>query len=374
MIRGRSAPIRSYLDYNASAPVRPQVVEAMAAALGRTGNPSSVHRAGREARALLEHARAAVAALVGAPAEAVVFTSGGTEANNQALQSVTGTKLISAIEHDSVLAAAPDAARIPVNPDGVVDLQSLEEQLQTLRPALVAIMLANNETGVIQPVREVAACARRHGALVHCDAVQAAGKIPVNLRDLGADFVTLSAHKLGGPQGVGALVLGPGIEPVALHQGGAQERRWRPGTENLPGIVGFGRACELATADTGWWQRVGALREGLEARIGAIAPAARVLGGRAPRLANTSCITMPGVGNETQLIDLDLAGIAVSAGSACSSGKVGPSHVLATMGIEPGEAQTAIRVSLGWASTVADIDRFVTAWQRLYERTRARAA
>jgi cysteine desulfurase len=184
----------------------------------------------------------------------------------------------------------------------------------------------------------------------------------------------LSAHKLGGPQGVGALVLGPGVEPAALHHGGAQERRWRPGTENLPGIVGFARACELAAADTHWQDRVGALRERLEAGIAATAPDARVLGAGGPRLANTSCLTMPGVGNQTQLIDLDLAGIAVSAGSACSSGKVGPSHVLAAMGVEAAEAQTAIRVSLGWASTAADVDRFVAAWGRLYERTRARAA
>jgi cysteine desulfurase len=370
----RSAAMQSYLDYNASAPVRPEVALAMAAALGRTGNPSSVHRAGREARAVLEHARAAVAALVGAPAEAVVFTSGGTEANNQALQSVSGRRLVSAIEHDSVLAAAPDALRIPIDGHGVIDLAKLVELLATARPALVSVMLANNETGVIQPVREVVACARRHGALAHCDAVQAAGKIPIDVNDLGADFMTLSAHKLGGPSGVGALVLGPRIEPVALHRGGAQERRWRPGTENLPGIVGFGRACELAAADTGWQQRVGVLRDRLEAGIAAIASDARVLGVGAPRLANTSCVTMPGVGNQTQLIDLDLAGIAISAGSACSSGKVGPSHVLAAMGVVADEAQSAIRVSLGWASTASDVDRFLAAWGRLYERTRARAA
>jgi cysteine desulfurase len=374
MTRRGSATKCSYLDYNASAPVRPEVALAMAAALSRTGNPSSVHRAGREARALLENARATVAALVGAPPEAVVFTSGGTEANNQALQSVGGRKLVSAIEHDSVLAAAPDGPRIPVDEHGVIDLERLGEQLGTVRPALVSVMLANNETGVLQPVRDVVACARRYGALVHCDAVQAAGKILVDVNSLGADFVSLSAHKLGGPQGVGALVLGPGVEPAALHHGGAQERRWRPGTENLPGIVGFGRACELAAADQDWPQRVGALRDRLEAGIAAMAPGARVLGAGAARLANTSCLTMPGVGNQTQLIDLDLAGIAVSAGSACSSGKVGRSHVLAAMGVEAGEAQTAIRVSLGWASTASDVDRFVTAWSRLYERTRTRAA
>ena len=227
-------------------------------------------------------------------------------------------------------------------------------------------MLASNETGVIQPVGEVVACARRCGALVHCDAVQAAGKIPIDLAALGVDLMTISAHKLGGPQGVGALVLGSGIEPVALQRGGAQERRWRPGTENLPGIVGFGRACELAAADTDWQGRVGGLRDRLEAGVAAMAPQARVLGRAAPRLANTSCLTMPGVDNRTQLIDLDLAGVAVSTGSACSSGKVGPSHVLAAMGVPDEEARTAIRVSLGWASTGDDVDRFLAAWRRLY--------
>ncbi len=374
MTRRRSAATLSYLDYNATAPVRPEVVDVVCAVLGQTGNPSSVHQAGRKARAVLEQARELVAALVGARPDAVVFTSGGTEANNQALQSVSGPKLISAIEHDSVLAAAPEARRIPVDRHGVIDLQGLEEQLQTLGPALVSVMLANNETGVIQPVHDVVACARRHGALVHCDAVQAAGKIAIDVRALGVDFLTLSGHKLGGPSGVGALVLGAGIEPVALHRGGAQERRWRPGTENLPGIAGFGRACELAAADTDWQTRVGDLRDRLEARIAGIAPEARVLGGDAARLANTSCLTMPGVSSQIQLIDLDLAGIAVSAGSACSSGKVGPSHVLAAMGIEAEEAQTAIRVSLGWASTAQEVDRLVDAWGQLYERTRGRAA
>ncbi|HEX5077657.1 MAG TPA: cysteine desulfurase family protein [Geminicoccaceae bacterium] len=366
--------MQAYLDYNATAPLRPEVVAAMVEALDHTGNPSSVHQAGRGARRLLEEARESVAALVGAPAEAVLFTSGGTEANNQALRSVGGGCLVSAVEHDSVLAAAPDAARIRVDTHGSIDLQALEEQLQSFRPGLVSVMLANNETGVVQPIAEVVERARRHGALVHCDAVQAAGKIPIALHDLGVDLLTLSAHKLGGPPGVGALLLGPGIEPTPLHHGGGQERRWRPGTENLPGIVGFGRACALAAADGGWRQRVGALRDRLEAAVAAIAPEAVVLGAGAPRLANTSCLAMPGVSNQVQLIDLDLAGVAVSAGSACSSGKVGPSHVLAAMGVEPEVAQTAIRVSLGWASSPADVDGFVAAWGRLYARTRARAA
>ena len=369
----RGPAAQSYLDYNATAPVRPEVVEAVGAALAVVGNPSSIHQAGRRARAALEHARQAVAALVGSAPDAVLFTSGGTEANNQALRSVAGAKLVSAVEHDSVL-AVPDALRVPVDGEGRIDLERLEQQLQATRAALVSVMLANNETGVIQPLEDVVACARRHGARVHCDAVQAAGKLPIDLAALGVDFLTLSAHKLGGPQGVGALVLGPGIEPTALHHGGAQERRWRPGTENLPGIVGFGRASELAMADRGWADRVGALRDRLEARVHEIAPRARVLGGAAPRLANTSCLTMPGVSHQIQLIELDLAGVAVSTGSACSSGKVGPSHVLAAMGVPADEAETAIRISLGWASTASDVDRFVAAWGRLYQRTRNKAA
>ena len=360
----------SYLDYNATAPVRPAVAEAMRAVLEQTGNPSSVHRFGREARRALEGARAAVAALVGVAPEQVVFTSGGTEANNQALRSARGAVAVSAIEHVSVLAAAPDAARIAVDAEGRVELGALERELARRAPDVVSVMLANNETGVIQPVRDVVEVARRHGARVHCDAVQAAGKLAIDMTALGVDLLTLSAHKFGGPQGVGALVVRAGLEPEAFLRGGAQERRWRPGTENLPGIVGFGRACELALADADWRQRTGALRDRLEAQIAALAPAARVFGRGAERLPNTSCLTMPGVSNQTQLIAFDLAGIAVSTGSACSSGKVGPSHVLAAMGVDPGEAASAVRISLGWASTLDDVDRFVDAWSRLYVRTR----
>jgi cysteine desulfurase len=364
----------SYLDYNATAPVRPAVVEAMREMLERTGNPSSVHRCGREARRALEQARVAVAAMAGAAPDHVVFTSGGTEANNQALRSARGAVAVSAIEHDSVLAAAPEAALIAVDTEGRVEVAALERELARLRPELVSVMLANNETGVIQPVREVGEIARRDGARVHCDAVQAGGKLLIDMAALGIDFLTLSAHKFGGPQGVGALVLRDGLEPDALLRGGGQERRWRPGTENLPGIVGFGRACELAMADADWRERTGSLRDRLEARIAALAPLARVFGGSTERLPNTSCLTMPGVSNQTQLIEFDLAGIAISTGSACSSGKVGPSHVLAAMGVDPDEAASAIRISLGWASTSDDVDRFVDAWARLYVRTRRPAA
>src|SRR5919106_1264507 len=244
------------------------------------------------------------------------FSSGGTEANNQALRSARGAVVVSAVEHDSVLAAVPDALRVPVDAEGRLDLGALEQVLARLAPELVSVMLANNETGVIQPVCEVAEIARRDGARVHCDAVQAGGKLPIDMAALGVDFLTLSAHKFGGPQGVGALVVRDGLEPDALLRGGGQERRWRPGTENLPGIVGFGRACELAMADADWRERTGALRDRLEARIAALAPLARVFGRSTERLPNTSCLTMPGVSNQTQLIELDLAGIAISTGAA----------------------------------------------------------
>jgi len=369
MTRQAKRPV-VYLDYNATARVRPEVVEAMHAALTEVGNPSSVHRAGRRARQTLETARAQVAALVGAPPQAVVFTSGGTEANNQALASVEGGRLVSAVEHDCVLEAAPEAERVPVDRDGRVDLTALADLLARERPALVSVMLANNETGVVQPVAEVTKLAKENGALVHCDAVQAPGKLDVDMATLGVDLLTLSAHKFGGPQGVGALVLAAGIEPRALLVGGGQERRWRAGTENLPGIVGFGRACELALEARDERARIAALRDRLEAEVTALAPSAAVYGRGVARLPNTSCLAMPGVANETQLIAFDLAGIAVSTGSACSSGKVGASHVLAAMGLDPAQAGSAIRVSLGWASTEDDVERFVAAWSRLYARTR----
>jgi len=356
----------AYLDYNASAPLRPQAAAAVTRALNLTGNASSVHAFGRRARACLEDAREAVAALVKAPPSAVVFTGGGTEANNLALTGMAGDGrrvLVSAGEHPSVLDAVDGAARIPLGHDGVVDLARLERMLAgDERPALVSVMLANNETGVIQPLEAVVALARRHGALVHCDAVQAAGKIAVDMTELGVDAVSLSAHKLGGPQGVGALVADESLALAPLLRGGGQERRRRAGTENLPGIAGFGTAAELAAADVDGASRLAALRDGLERRLRELAPEVRAIGAAAPRLPNTSCIALPGLAAETLVMGLDLAGVAVSAGSACSSGKVAPSHVLQAMGLDEAVAAAAIRVSFGWASAPADVDLFLRAW------------
>ena len=364
-----------YLDYNATTPVRPEAAAAVADALALTGNASSVHRFGRLARRKLEDAREAVAALVGAPAERVVFTSGGTEANNLALTGTGRTRrLVSAGEHDSVLNAAAGveggAERIPLRRDGVVDLDALEARLgEDPRPALVSVMLANNETGVIQPVARAAETAHGRGALVHCDAVQGAGKIPVDMAALGVDLLSLSAHKLGGPQGVGALIVAEGLELAPLMRGGGQERRHRAGTENLPGIAGFGAAAECALAGLERMAGLAELRDRLERRLRARAPEIKIYGAGAPRLPNTSFFVVPGLAAETQVIALSLAGIAVSAGAACSSGKVAPSHVLGAMGASEAEAGSAIRVSLGWDSGAAGIERFLEAWSALYSRS-----
>jgi len=341
----------------------------MAEAMASPGNPSSVHGHGRRARRLIEAARGRLGERLDVAPDRVVFTSGGTEANHLALLGLPGPRLVSAIEHPSILEAVPDAVRVPVQPDGRLDLAALAELLARLRPALVSLMLANNETGVIQPVAEAARLAHAHGALLHCDAVQAFGKLPLAPTSLGADLVTLSAHKLGGPPGVGALVVREGLEPTPLQRGGGQEQRRRAGTENLPGIVGFAAALEPTTD----WDAIRVLRDRLEAGARAIRPDAVVVGATAERLPNTTCLLIPGLAAETQLMALDLAGVAVSSGAACSSGKVGPSHVLAAMGLPPEAARCAVRVSLGWSTTAADVDAFLTACRPLYTRRRASA-
>jgi cysteine desulfurase len=360
----------AYLDWNATAPVLAEVQDAMTAALARCGNPSSVHRSGRAARQAVEAARAEVAALAGAAPEDVIFTSGGSEANHLALRGLDGEKFVSAIEHDSVLAAAPEARRIPVGSDGCVDLAALEAMLEN-RPC-VSLMHANNETGVIQPVAAAARLAHAHGGLLHCDAVQTAGKLVLDRRALGADLMTLSAHKIGGPQGVGALIASPDLPLKPLIAGGGQERGRRAGTENVPGIVGFGVAAKLARGRVAEAARIAALRDAAERQMLAAVPG-RVFGAGAMRLPNTLCIAMSGVAASTQVMALDLAGVMVSAGSACSSGKVRRSHVLSAMGAGD-DAECAIRVSLGWSTTQADIDRLVEAWAALYARSRANAA
>lgn len=374
---------RTYLDHNATAPIRPGVVEAVCEALMLTGNPSSVHQEGRAARAAIERAREQVAALVGARARDVVFTSGGTEANATLLRPSPGAGrlLVGATEHASVRDGhrfPPDRVEVvPVLASGLVDLAELERRLARIAPerALVSMQAANNETGVVQPLAELARLTRAHGAVLHADAVQALGKVPVDVAALGADAITLSAHKIGGPKGVGAIVLAfrgaEAFEP--LIRGGGQERGLRAGTENLPGIVGFGAAAEAVRHGFAVEAaRIGCLRDACEAALRRIAPGTVVLGAEAERLPNTLLFSIPGLSAETALIRFDLEGVAVSSGAACSSGKVRRSHVLDVMGVAPDLAAGAIRVSLGWTSTEEDVKSFARACERiaasLYER------
>jgi len=371
-------PERVYLDWNATTPLRPEAKAAMAAAWDISGNPSSVHAEGRQARRLVEEARASIAAAVGGRPQDVIFSSGGTEANALAL--TPGLRrgagqpaerlLVSAIEHTSVLSGgrfpAETIATIKVTPSGVVDLGHLRALLHDGPPALVSVMLANNETGAIQPVAEVAEIVHAAGGLLHVDAIQAFGKLPFDIRSMGADLVTLSAHKIGGPKGVGALVLAAdvqGLEP--LLRGGGQELGRRAGTENVAGIAAFGAAAKAAMGLLeGNAARLRALRDSLEQGLrqtrGII-----VFSGDTQRLPNTTLFTVPGLKAETAVIGFDLAGIAVSSGSACSSGKVQPSHVLADMGLGRDLAQGAVRLSLGWSTSQADIDMTLEAWRTL---------
>jgi cysteine desulfurase len=361
----------AYFDWNATAKLRPDAQAAVTAALDVTGNPSSVHASGRVARRLVEDAREKVAALVGASARDVVFTSGGTEANMLALTPLLGAALlVSAIEHPSVrsggrFAAATDVA---VTAAGVVDLAALERQLKARSRPLVSLMLGNNETGVIQPVVEAAALVHAAGGLLHVDAVQGPGRIACDFNALGADLMTLSSHKIGGPQGVGALIKRDGLALDPQIKGGGQERGARAGTENVAGIAGFGAAAEAVRR--GWAgeaAKMAVLRDKLEAGIKAIAPKAVIFGEEAARLPNTTLFSVPGMKAETAVIAFDLEGVAVSSGAACSSGKVAPSHVLAAMGV-PGElARGAIRVSLGYATSDGDVGTILKAWGKLSE-------
>ncbi len=366
---------RIYLDYNATAPARPGVASLVAELMAEPFNASSVHAPGQMARKHVEHARGKVAALVGAKPDQVIFNSGATEANNTVLKAYAGQRiLVSAIEHPSVLMAAPEAELIPVTPEGVVDLVAFEEMVSRQpAPAFVSVMMVNNETGVIQPVKEIAGIAKARGAAVHTDAVQVAGRIPVDVKALGVDYLSLSAHKIGGPQGVGALVVGPCTEPPVLIEGGGQEKRRRAGTENAAGIAGFGLAAELALTDMEDYQVLGNLRDDLEARLKSVAPDLKVFGEGALRVAGTSSFTVPGVPSKTQLINLDLEGIAVSDGSACSSGTTKASHVLEAMGASPEEIGSALRVSMGWGTKPEEVQRFLDVWEKMYARVKNKA-
>lgn len=351
----------------------------MLAALDVAGNASSPHAEGRRARSIVEDARERVAALVSAKPAEVVFTSGGTEANNAVIAGGWETILVAGIEHDSVLAPARGCGAqlvdVPVDRDGVVIVDGLADRIAGLaKPrALLSLQLANNETGVLQPVAEVASLARKRSIAVHCDAVQAAGRIAIDMRTLGVDFLTLSAHKLGGPKGVGALIVRDEARLPAFITGGGQERRRRAGTENVAAIAGFGAAAEAALIALGDGERLRALRDHLESQVREITPQAIVIAGSAGRLPNTTSLALPGASAETLVIALDLKGVAVSAGSACSSGKVGASHVLAAMGLPANVARSAIRISLGWESTERDVKSFLDAWREIVSVRHERA-
>jgi cysteine desulfurase len=368
-----------YLDYNATAKVRPQAAAAVARALEIGGNPSSVHAAGRAARAIVETARRDVGRLVGVKPESVTFVSGGTEADGLAIDSAVHAGfqrlIIGATEHEAVVESAGHCGLPvevwPVDGDGVADLTWLADALRGAPRTLVCLMLANNETGVIQPVAEAAALVRDADGWLHVDAVQAAGKIAIDFAALGADTLALSAHKLGGPQGIGALIAGPRATLSRRTHGGGQERGLRSGTENAPGIAGFGAAAAVVLAELPSAAAQARWRDALAAdmaRAGAI-----VAGDRAPRLPQTLCLATPGFASDIQVMGLDLAGVMVSAGAACSSGKVKPSRVLEAMG-RPNLAPFAIRVSGGWASTAADWARCGEAWAEIFARHQARRA
>lgn len=367
-----------YCDYNAGAPVRAEAAVAMSRALALGGNPSSVHSFGRRAKAMVEDAREKIAIAVDARAENVVFTSGATDALHLALASAGAASLIvSAVEHDAVFEHATRALHTqrvaPVDANGLINLEVLASLLADApKPALLAVQLANNETGVIQPLSKIAALAREHGALLLVDAAQGLGRVPVSIADLDATYLVISSHKLGGPGGAGALVLAPGAPFATSRFGGGQERGRRPGTENSAALVGFGVAVEWAERErTAEAPRLAAMRDRFEAGLPSDAI---VFGKNAPRLPNTSNFALPGLAAETAVIAMDLEGVAISSGAACSSGKVRSSRVLAAMGVAPDLAKAALRVSFGHESKQTDVDEALHALNKIAARRTLKGA
>ena len=366
---------RVYLDHNATVPIRPEVLDTMSEVLQIGGNASSVHAEGRKARQFLEVARENIATFVDGEIGGVIFTGGGTEACNLALQTRKAPKgvirriLVSSIEHAAVLAPLDDltenedisVTHLPVSEQGVVDLKALSAALEDPSPALVVVMAANNETGVIQPIAEIGAMVRSHGSLFFCDAIQAAGKIPLSMKDMNIDILSLSAHKIGGAAGVGALVVRDGIVLKPLLRGGGQELRRRAGTENLAGCVGFGLAARLAMQGLSSYSNLSTLRDDLESQLADSFPEISIFAENTHRLPNTSCFALPDMRAETMVMSLDLAGIAVSSGAACSSGKVTRSHVLEAMGVSHNLLEGTIRISLGHTNTASDIHQLISA-------------
>ncbi|MEG3619153.1 cysteine desulfurase family protein [Magnetovibrio sp. PR-2] len=360
-----------YMDHNATSPTRPKVRDAVVRAMEAGGNPSSVHASGRKARRAVEDAREQIRTAVNAPKSAqIVFTSCGTEANTLALTCTGRDKIwAGATDHAAVLRVADHVEIIPVDVNGLIDPFQLDELFAGGGDdVVVSVMLANNETGVLQQLEGIANIAHRYSALVHTDAVQALGKVDVDFESLGVDMMSVSAHKIGGPLGVGALIATKDVDLTAINPGGGQEKGVRGGTENVPGIVGFGLAAEIAIAELAGMAHVKALRDTLEARILDCAPDATVIAQLWDRLPNTSFIAMPGVDAETQVMNFDLEGIAVSAGSACASGKTKSSAVLTAMGLPADIARSAVRVSLAQTNKIEEIEHFISVWTNLYQR------
>ncbi|MBY0461849.1 MAG: cysteine desulfurase [Alphaproteobacteria bacterium] len=357
--------MRTYFDYNATTPLRDSVCRSMIDAMGLMGNASSVHSFGREVRKKIESSRQRISNALDVEAKRVIFTSGATESNNLALKNFKGRVIASAIEHDSVIKVRDDIITIPVSADGIIDLECLDKILSDdSKPTLVSVMAANNETGVIQPLTEIIQMAKKYGSYVHSDAVQAIGKLDFPWGAL--DMVSISGHKLGGPSGIGCLVINPSLPLIPHTKGGGQERSYRAGTENLIGIVGMAEAIEESLKDD--WTEAEKLRDTLEDMISEIDPDALIIKKETNRLSNTAVLHMTGVKSETQIMNFDLKGFAVSAGSACSSGKVKTSRVLEAMGFNTEKSGQVIRVSIGPNSAFKEVNEFVKAWQSIYEK------
>lgn len=355
-----------YLDYNATCPIKPQVISKMVDVMEQVGNPSSQHSFGRDARTFVEVGREAIAERLGVAPSSVVFTGCGTEADNLALnQTPIDTAYVSAVEHPALLGLVPASQTLKIHPNGLVDFDALTTMLNAKPPGLLSVQMVNSETGVIQPIAEISTLAKKYGWLVHTDAVQALGKQDFSFAHTGVDLMTISAHKIGGPQGVAALITRSGFDTKPMLQGGGQERNRRSGTENVAGIAGFGEAVKLLDEDLNRQQRLEHLRDAFESEIVNSGIDVKIVGRGSTRVANTSCILMPQVKAATQLMNFDLQGFAVSAGSACSSGKSKASGVLTAMGISEDAAGTALRASIGWDTKTDDLSKFAEAWIKL---------
>lgn len=358
-----------YLDYNATTPIRPEVIEITAKAMNAHGNASSIHGCGRNARKMVEEARAHVGAMAGVSAKQVIFNSGATEANNTILRGYTDRPLlVSAIEHPSAYFCGRDIIEIPVLSNGLIDMNAFTSLLRKHKNPVVSVMLVNNETGVIQPVRDIARMVKEVDGIMHTDAAQAAGRIAIDFDELDVDFMSLCAHKFGGPQGVGALIFRQGMTFPKFIHGGGQEKRARAGTENVAGIAGFGEASRLAIRDLKEFQKLSTLRDKMIEGILASSPKVTVYGLDAPRVSNTVSCSVEGINSAIFLINLDLEQVCISSGAACSSGAVKPSRVLLAMGVSEEISKTGLRISMGWNTQEAEIEQFLKIWTKLIRR------